>query len=554
MKIRGMILIAGIFLAPSLFAQNETPLESKIESIGLFKNGLGYVKETVSVQTPGKYVISNVPEPDHGTFWIESEAEIVAKVTSRLAKVPLKDSIRTFQDLFAGRKVTVFFGKEGIPPQSLKGTICPQEILKTGGTWSHDYDTGNNYYGYYNSYRPSQPPAVDTNPLGGRFLKVKTDTGTTYLDSSLIAYIESDGENETTEMLKPVLVLDVKKITSAPAVISISYLTRGIAWAPSYKIELTGTDALKITQKAIVKNEFAKFSDTELNLISGFPNVKFAYVTSPLSPRTNWASFFQQLNRRTYGGDHQIMSNVVSQQAISRGPSGNDDLDFSPEGDTADIHYNSIGRFTMEEGDAIALDVASEKASYEELVEWIIPNTRTPDGRQIQEYEIHQNPEKYEQATWDAMKFKNPFKFPMTTASAMISSSGKFLGETVSTWVNPGQETVLQITKALSISTNATECEVEGKREIVSLGGHNFRKGLAEGVLTVKNHRKKNVSLQVEKCFSGNLKSAEENPKCELRGEGIYSVNKSNELIWDLELKPGEEKTLKYQYEVLVSN
>ena len=70
MKIRGMILIAGIFLAPSLFAQNETPLESKIESIGLFKNGLGYVKETVSVQTPGKYVISNVPEPVHGTFWI----------------------------------------------------------------------------------------------------------------------------------------------------------------------------------------------------------------------------------------------------------------------------------------------------------------------------------------------------------------------------------------------------------------------------------------------------------------------------------------------------
>ena len=307
-------------------------------------------------------------------------------------------------------------------------------------------------------------------------------------------------------------------------------------------------------KKTSVKKNWAKFADTELNLISGFPNVKFAYVTSPLSPRTNWASFFQQLNRRTYGGDHQIMSNVVSQQAISRGPSDSDDLDFSPEGDTADIYYNSIGRFTMEEGDAIALDVASEKTSYGELVEWIIPNNRNPDGRQVQEYEIHQNPEKYEQATWDAMKFKNPFKFPMTTASAMISSSGKFLGETVSTWVNPGQETVLQITKALSISTNATECEVEGKREIVSLGGHNFRKGLAEGVLTVKNHRKKNVSLQVKKCFSGNLKSAEENPKCELRGEGIYSVNKSNELIWDLELKPGEEKTLKYQYEVLVSN
>lgn len=554
MRICGMILIAGIFLAPSLFAQDETTLESKIESIGLFKNGLGYVKETVSIKAPGKYVISNVPEPVHGTFWIESDAEIVVKVVSRLAKVPVKDSGRTFQDLFAGRKVSIFFGKEGMPPQTLKGTICPREILKPGGNWSHDYDAGSAYYGYYN-YRPSQPTPVDNNPLGGRFLKVKTDTGTTYLDSSLIAYIESDGENETTDLLKPVLVLDVKKVPAAPANVSISYLTRGIAWAPSYKIELTGTDTLKITQKAIVKNEFAKFADTELNLISGFPNVKFAYVTSPLSPRTSWASFFQQLNRRNYGGDNNVMTNsVVSQQSISRGPSGNDGLDLSPEGETADIYYNSIGRFTMDEGDAIALDVASEKASYDELVEWIIPDNRNPNGRQVQEYEIQQNPEKYQQSAWDAMKFRNPFKFPMTTASAMISSSGKFLGETVSSWVNPGQETVLHITKALSISTNASEREVEGKREIVYVGGHDFRKSSAEGVLTVKNLRKKNVKLQVKKRFSGDLKSAEGAPKCELREEGLYSVNKSNELIWDFELKPGEEKTLKYQYEVLVNN
>ena len=63
----------------------------------------------------------------------------------------------------------------------------------------------------------------------------------------------------------------------------------------------------------------------------------------------------------------------------------------------------------VDEGDAIALDVASEKASYAELVEWIIPDNRNPNGVLVQDYEIQQNPEKYQQVAWDAMKFKNPF-------------------------------------------------------------------------------------------------------------------------------------------------
>jgi hypothetical protein len=47
---------------------------------------------------------------------------------------------------------------------------------------------------------------------------------------------------------------------------------------------------------------------------------------------------------------------------------------------------------------------------------------------------------------------------------------------------------------------------------------------------------------------------ADENPACVLREEGVYSVNKRNELTWSLALKPGEEMKLSYRYIVLVRN
>ena len=52
--------------------------------------------------------------------------------------------------------------------------------------------------------------------------------------------------------------------------------------------------------------------------------------------------------------------------------------------------------------------------------------------------------------------------------------------------------------------------------------------------------------------FSGELVSAEGEPKSALREEGVYSVNKRNELFWNLTLKPGEERKLKYRSSVLV--
>jgi len=361
----------------------------------------------------------------------------------------------------------------------------------------------------------------------------------------------------------PILILEVRPLSKPPAsaaatAITISYLSKGMTWAPSYRADVSDSKSLTLTQQAVLRNEMADLENVEVSLISGFPNVEFAHVDSPLSPRTTLASFFQQLDDRWRRGgsglDSQIMGNVAQQSVAYNGPGASDTMDLSaaPEGEGVDLHFEPIGKISMKPGDSLMLTIASGHADYERIVEWLVPDTRDPSGNFIQDWQREQHPEKYEDAPWDALRFRNPLPFAMTTAPAMIVSGDHFNGQRTSPWVNAGEQTSLQITKALSIRTRQFEQEEPGERPILDLGGRKFRKAAVKGELTAANHRNETVTLVIRRQFSGDLLSADESPKVVLREEGVYSINRRNELNWTLMLEPGAEKTLTYRYEVLV--
>ncbi|MDO5567222.1 MAG: hypothetical protein Q4G59_11245, partial [Planctomycetia bacterium] len=58
-------------------AENETPVESQITSLGVFKNGVLVVQEEVSFPGPGRYVLESPPAPIHGTFFLNGDSGLV---------------------------------------------------------------------------------------------------------------------------------------------------------------------------------------------------------------------------------------------------------------------------------------------------------------------------------------------------------------------------------------------------------------------------------------------------------------------------------------------
>jgi hypothetical protein len=544
-KFLAAVLLAG--WTTTLFAAEETPLSTRITSLGLFKNGMAVVRRTAEVEGPGVYRVEDVPEPLHGTYWVESDAQVVTQITKRDVEVPLSKAMPgNFQEDLAGREVIVHFAEPGL--SSATGTVLKLDPPHGDTAWNRSYEQPSYSYGW-NGYGARPAPAS-----GGRFLLLKTKEGQIYIDPTKIAYLEAKGDAAVVRQRKAVLLLKVGESKQKKATLSITYLAKGMAWAPSYRVDISDPKTLSLKQNAVVKNELEPFADAQLQLISGFPSVHFGHVVSPLAPTQTWTNFFQQLNQH-FGRGNAAMSNVVTQQAVAfnrNAPDSGIDLSAIPTGEGVDVHYQDIGRQSLEEGDAISVETASGKAAYDRIAEWIVPDTRQADGRYIEEYQRQGDPEKYEDSVWDSVRFHNPLSFPMTTAPAMVVADGKFNGQQMSYWVNPGEETTLHVTKALSIRTRSIEQEIDGGRDIVNVGGLAYRKATLEGTLQANNHRNEQITLVIRRCFSGELVSADREPKTSLLEEGAGYINKRNQLTWNLTLKPGEEVKLKYRYALLV--
>ncbi len=213
-----------------------------------------------------------------------------------------------------------------------------------------------------------------------------------------------------------------------------------------------------------------------------------------------------------------------------------------PTGEGVDLHFQPIGKRTLKNGDTLALTVAKGKTDYERIVEWLVQDTRNEYGS----YDGRGRSGEEDDSAWDALKFKNPLSYPMTTGPVLVTANGSFNGQRTTYWVNPGEETVLRVEKALSVRTRSLENEVQAKdgtgRELVWVGGRQFRKTIVEGELNVSNHRKEPIQLVVRRRFSGELVRADGTPKTSLREEGVFSLNKRIEMVCFIPLKGGEEQ------------
>ncbi len=262
---------------------DETAARSRIVAVGLFKNGLAVIKREVTLGKAGTYVLDDVPEPVHGTYWIESVAPVESSVEMREVEVHVNElAPGNLQEDLAGKKVTIHFKGDKATPTN--GTVAKLKTLKSEIARSRERILR---YGDVPSVQPA------------RFLVVQTAKGRSYIETSEIAYVESEGTEEKIMRRMPRLLLTVSETDKADSKVFVNYLTRGLSWAPSYRVDITDPKTLAVEQYAVVKNELADLDGTEIMLISGFPSVQFAHVTSPLASRTSLCSSSKNSTRAT---------------------------------------------------------------------------------------------------------------------------------------------------------------------------------------------------------------------------------------------------------------
>jgi hypothetical protein len=530
-------------IAASSFAQ-ETPVTPKIESVGLFKNGLSVVHASFEAKGPGTHVWSDPPRCVHGTFLVETDADISLRSGSRLVEENTERDRPTgsLQADLAGQNVRI----------RLRSSPPAGDVEITGRVWQIPVmpppprqwnaalaGEGHEFHRTFNSAQPA--PSATT----GNYLVIEAEQKRIYVDIGQIASVEVAGAAPDRKRMveKPVMIFN----TAKAGVVRISYLTRGASWVPSYHVDLSDPKVLRLKQSALVRNELQPWKSAQLQLISGFPNVRFGHVDSPLWPGTTLTNFFAQIARNPNpGGGAATQQIAYNSSRLVEAVVPEMPADGSQ---SEDLHFQNIGERDLLPGETLSLEVANGTAPYERIVEWTSPDTRGEYGQYLRNDREGETEE-----AWDAILFQNPLKFPMTTAAATVTEKSQFRGQTLSQWTNPGQRACLQITKALSVQVDRQEIEDPGKREPIVIAGHQYYRATVKGTLTMRNYRSQPTVMLNRARFSGELLSADENPADTLRKDGIFSINPRHELEWKLTLPAGAEKVLKYSYSVLVRN
>jgi hypothetical protein len=228
------VVLSLILLAPRPAPAQEPVAKSKIVAAGLFKNGLAVIKRAIALPGPGTYRLEDLPEPVHGTWWVESTQAVETTVKTRAALVPAGGDILLQRDL-AGRKVTIHF--QGGKPDPVTGVVLQVARSKEEAL--------------------ALPEEVHGARRGmaerTRFVVLKTAKGRMYIDPNHIAILEAEGADDPVRTeRRPILLVSAPKARKDDK-IYVTYLTHGLAWAPSYRVDISDPRNLSIELAAIVK-------------------------------------------------------------------------------------------------------------------------------------------------------------------------------------------------------------------------------------------------------------------------------------------------------------
>jgi hypothetical protein len=519
--------------------------EEKLQQVALFKNGLGFF--TSEVTCPDKKdTFSFIPAvaATHGTFWVAYPAKV--ELTNLTAKeVELEESIEaiSIEELLranVGKEVELSFDNKG--ESAILGLLSCFTENRSQPQPS-----------------PYAPRRIVQSPVRASLIIVKTKEGDIAIDSQAVKMVKViDGKLEKTFTSKSKsMQLDVKLRASAGGKkLTVSYLAKGITWAPSYIVDITDANEAKISAKAIVINEALDLDDVTIQLVTGFPNLQFADVVSPLAMKENLAQFLQALIRRqSEQGRMGVTDNVMSQRTEAHYRS---DLEAempaygaAKAGKVAeDLFLYPVNNVRLAKGEVGYLPLFTESVPYKHIYQWKIPDYVDEEDRYS--YNRRGGEEEPVEEVWHCLRMGNTTKVPWTTAPAETVKEGIILGQDTLEYTPTKAETTLKITQAVSVKAEQVELETDRKRDAVQFYGYHYDLVTVEGELSVTNFQQKDITLEITKILSGEVKLSQPEAKVETLAKGLKRVNPNKKLTWTINLEAGGSTQLDYTYEVYV--
>ena len=335
-------------------------------------------------------------------------------------------------------------------------------------------------------------------------------------------------------------------------VLSLDYLTKGIAWAPSYRLELGEGGKALIAARADLINDAFDLMGVDVYLVSGFPNLRFSDVPGVLALQRTLENFLQAMGapaNQAMQFANGLTQNVLSNAYMPFNDSGMVRVEgggFRGEG-AEDMFRTSLGKLNLEKGGRSTHPLFRAEIPCEQFYRWEVRDYIDHNNY----YRVSTNEEKTEEV-WHTLRLDNTTNSPWTTGPITVFSKDALVGQDVSYYTSSGGSSLVKVTKALDLRAEESEIEVSRVKEPDRIWGDWYDRVRLKGTLLIRNHKGEKVKVEVVKTLSGEVKRVTGEPHDTALARGLRQINTMHELCWEAEVEADAELKLEYEYDVLV--
>lgn len=484
--------------------------EIPTRSVALFKNGLGLFIRKGVVEPVNDYVhLEHPPSPTHGTLWFMTYEPGVTIEEAVALKSDDEREAAVLADL-------------------LRANLGAQVRIRSGQEV---------YEGKIIAFLPSQ---AEADGQGGTII-IRTDAGSLALSAHAIQSVEFAKDPATTLPIKDgERLLRLRLKSSKPTIkIGMTYLQKGVLWAPSYLVDISSEKKGKLLMSAVVFNEAEDLREADLYFVVGYPQFVYQNVSSPMAQDQSLAAFLSSLMYPSGPGAVGAAGNVATQRMRSEefgGASYEVGGAPLPGEETEDLFFYEKKGVTLKKGEQGYYPVFSADVDCQHVYEWTVQTT---------------SQSQVEEQVWHKLRLKNATPYPWTTAPAMVMKDQRALAQNTLDYTPKGGQVTLPITIAADIQARAEETEIKREREVDVFKNYRYDLVTVEGKLTMKNFKKEGAAMEVVKRLVGEITDPG-GGRVTKTAQSLQGPNPTSIIKWAFELGPGEEKTLRYVYTVYV--
>jgi hypothetical protein len=540
----GAALALGVAIAavgPAL-AADPPALETRITSVALFKNGLGFVTRSAELPAGAGVVrIESLPAPAHGTFWVYSPD---GGVTIRDLVASERDVVERIAAVSVPELIEANVGQTVELRMNEKDTFRAKIVSVPADRLTDASNASPSYLRYGGNAGVVEAASA---------VVVQTANGQAAVNKNAVLQVSSPGGVLKTTIERRKRGVTLRLRAGGKGRIAVAYLAKGITWAPSCAIDISDPKKARVTLKAEIIDEIEDLEDAQVSFVTGFPNLKFADVVDPMALRGDLAAFIQSLSNPALAARND--RSVVMQQAVLDNFAREEETAFPaystapPEGQTREelFFYPQRG-VTLARRERGYYPLFTAEVPYEHLYEWKI-------GDMLDEQEQYRAPQAgppLSEDVWHGIRLTNSSTAPWTTAPAMTMQEGHVLGQDLIYYTSVGSKSTVRITKAVDVKAEQAEFEVKRERNAARFYNENYDLVDVSGKLKATSYKDKAITLTITKELSGEVVKSAPVAKVEQTAKGLRKVNPKSILTWELPVKAKGRIEIDYSYKVYV--